>query len=71
MILKQYVIVHKGSLKKYYNARRKASYSKKRFYLNKFNKLWVTITSLPEFILLKIIPRSYTPIRESFQNENL
>jgi len=27
MILKQYVIVHKGSLKKYYNARRKASYS--------------------------------------------
>ena len=47
------------------------SYSKKRVYLNKFNKIWVTITSLPEFILLKIVPRSYTPIRESFQNENL
>ena len=47
------------------------AYSKKRVYLNKFNKLWVTITSLPEFILLKIVPRSYTPIRESFQNENL
>ena len=47
------------------------SYSKKRVYLNQFNKLWVTITSLPEFILLKIVPRSYTPIRESFQNENL
>lgn len=47
------------------------SYSKKRVYLNKFNKLWVTIISFPEFILLKIVPRSYTPIRESFQNENL
>jgi len=47
------------------------SYSKKRVYLNKFNKIWVTITSLPEFVLLKIVPRSYTPIRESFQNENL
>ena len=47
------------------------SYSKKRVYLNKFNKIWVTITSLPEFVLLKIVPRSYTPIRESFQNENI
>jgi len=31
----------------------------------------VTIKSLPEFIFLKRIYRSYTPIRESFQNENL
>ncbi len=46
-------------------------YSNKRVYLNKLNKLWVTIKSLPEFILLKTIYRSYTPIRESFQNENL
>ena len=46
-------------------------YSNKRVYLNKFNKLWVTIKSLPEFIFLKRIYRSYTPIRESFQNENL
>ena len=46
-------------------------YSKKRVYLNKLNKLWVTIKSLPEFILLKVIYRTYTPIRESFQNENL
>ena len=46
-------------------------YSNKRVYLNKFNKLWVTIKSLPEFMLLKVIYRTYTPIRESFQNENL
>ena len=46
-------------------------YSNKRVYLNKLDKLWVTIKSLPEFILLKMIYRSYTPIRESFQNENL
>ena len=46
-------------------------YSNKRVYLNKFYKLWVTIKSLPEFIFLKRIYRSYTPIRESFQNENL
>ena len=46
-------------------------YSNKRVYLNKFHKLWVTIKSLPEFIFLKRIYRSYTPIRESFQNENL
>ena len=46
-------------------------YSNKRVYLNKLDKLWVTIKSLPEFILLKMIYRSYTPIRDSFQNENL
>ena len=46
-------------------------YSNKRVYLNKLNKLWVTIKSLPEFILLKLIYRTYTPIRESFRNENL
>ena len=49
----------------------KYQYSNKRVYLNKFNKLWLTIKSLPEFIFLKSIYRSYTPIRESFQNENL
>ena len=46
-------------------------YSNERVYLNKLNKLWVTIKSLPEFILLKVIYRTYTPIRESFRNENL
>jgi len=46
-------------------------YSNERVYLNKLNKLWVTIKSLPEFILLKVIYRTYTPVRESFQNENL
>ena len=46
-------------------------YSNKRVHLNKLNKLWVTIKSLPEFIFLKAIYRTYTPIRESFQNENL
>jgi len=46
-------------------------YSNKRVYLNKLNKLWVTIKSFPEFILLKMIYRTYTPVRKSFQNENL
>jgi phytoene synthase len=46
-------------------------YSNKRVYLSKLNKLWVTIKSLPEFILLKRMHRSYISIRESFQNENL
>ena len=46
-------------------------YSNKRVYLSKLNKLWVTIKSLPEFIFLKMIYRTYNPIRESFQNENL
>ena len=51
--------------------RRKYRYSNKRVYLNKLNKLWVTIKSLPEFIFLKVIYRTYNPIRERFQNENL
>jgi len=46
-------------------------YSNERVYLSKLNKLWVTIKSLPEFILLKTMHRSYISIRESFQNENL
>ncbi len=46
-------------------------YSNKRVYLSKLNKLWVSIKSLPEFILLRLIYRTYTPIRENFQNENL
>ena len=49
----------------------KYKYSNKRVYLNKLNKLWVTIKSLPEFIFLKVIYRTYNPIRERFQNENL
>ena len=49
----------------------KYKYSNKRVYLNKLNKMWVTIKSLPEFIFLKAIYRTYNPIRESFQNENL
>ena len=51
--------------------RNKYQYSNKRVYLNKFYKLWVTIKSLPEFVFLKWIYRTYTPIRESFHNENL
>ncbi len=49
----------------------KYQYSNKRIYLNNFNKLWVTIISLPEFLFLNMIYRSYTPIRDSFINENL
>ena len=47
------------------------TYKFERVYLNKLEKLWVTITSIPEFLLLKNIYKSYITIRVSFKNENI
>ena len=46
-------------------------YKLERIYLNKLEKLWITIISIPEFLFLKNIFKSYKPIRGSFKNENL
>ncbi len=46
-------------------------YKLERIYLNKLEKLWITITSIPEFLFLKNIFKSYKPIRGSFKNENI
>ena len=47
------------------------TYKFERVYLNKLEKLWVTITSIPEFLFLKSIYKSYITIRISFKNENI
>ena len=46
-------------------------YRLERIYLNKLEKLWITIISIPEFLFLKNIFKSYKPIRGSFKNENI
>ena len=46
-------------------------YKLERIYLNKLEKLWITIISIPEFLFLKNIFKSYKPIRDSFINENI
>ncbi len=46
-------------------------YKLERIYLNKLEKLWITIISIPEFFFLKNIFKSYKPIRGSFKNENI
>ena len=46
-------------------------YKLERIYLNKLEKLWITIISIPEFLFLKNIFKSYKPIRDSFKNENI
>ena len=46
-------------------------YKLERIYLNKLEKLWITIISVPEFLFLKNIFKSYKPIRRSFKNENI
>ena len=46
-------------------------YKLERIYLNKLAKLWITIISIPEFLFLKNIFKSYKPIRGSFKNENI
>ena len=46
-------------------------YRLERIYLNKLEKLWITIISVPEFLFLKNIFKSYKPIRSSFKNENI
>ncbi len=47
------------------------AYKLERIYLNKIEKLWITIISIPEFLFLKNIFKSYKPIRGSFKNENI
>ena len=46
-------------------------YKIERIYLNKLEKLWITVISIPEFLFLKNIFKSYKPIRGSFKNENI
>ena len=46
-------------------------YKHERIYLNELEKLWITIISIPEFLFLKNIFKSYEPIRGSFKNENI
>ena len=46
-------------------------YKLERIYLNKLEKLWITIISIPEFLFLKNIFKSYKSIRGSFKNENI
>ena len=46
-------------------------YKIERIYLNKLEKLWITIISIPEFLFLKNIFKSYKPIRGFFKNENI
>ena len=46
-------------------------YKLERIFLNKLEKLWITIISIPEFLFLKNIFKSYKPIRGSFKNENI
>ena len=46
-------------------------YKLERIYLNKLEKLWITIISIPEFLFLKNIFKSYKPVRGSFKNENI
>ena len=46
-------------------------YKLERIYLNKLEKLWITIISIPEFLFLKNIFKSYKPIRGTFKNENI
>ena len=46
-------------------------YKFERIYLNKLEKLWITIISIPEFLFLKNIFKSYKPSRGSFKNENI
>ena len=46
-------------------------YKLERIYLNKLEKLWITIISIPEFLFLKNIFKYYKPIRCFFKNENI
>ena len=46
-------------------------YKLERIYLNKLEKMWITIFSIPEFLFLKNIFKTYKPIRGSFKNENI
>ena len=46
-------------------------YNFKRTYLNTFEKLCITLASIPKFFLIKYIYKNYTPVRDTFRNENL
>jgi len=46
-------------------------YSRKRTFLSIFNKLYITLKSVPKFFLIKYIYNQYYPIRNTFKNENL
>ena len=46
-------------------------YDLKRTYVNNFEKLWITIASISRFFFIRYIYKDYTPIRNTFKNENL
>ena len=46
-------------------------YDLKRTYVNNFEKLWITIASIPRFFFIRYIYKNYTPVRKTFKNENL
>ena len=46
-------------------------YDLQRAYLNNYEKLWITIISIPKFFLIKYIYKNYTSLRDTFRNENL
>ena len=46
-------------------------YDLKRTYVNNLEKLWITIASIPRFFFIRYIYRNYTPVRNTFKNENL
>ena len=49
----------------------KYKYSSKRIYVNKFEKLIITMIAIPEFFFLNLKYKKYQSIRESFKSENL
>ena len=51
--------------------KRHYEYNFKRTYLNTFEKLCITLTSIPKFFLIKNIYKNYTSVRDTFRNENL
>ena len=46
-------------------------YSSKRIFLNNFNKIYVAIISIPEFLFLRYLHKSYKTLREKFDNEDI
>ncbi len=46
-------------------------YNSRRVFLSHYNKLLITLISLPKFLLIKYIYKDYSKIRDTFKNENL
>ena len=46
-------------------------YDNKRVYLNRFEKLLITLKSIPKFFFINHIYKKYSAIRGTFKNENL